>query len=325
MMGVNSGDGRGNITAYATVLDSDAVMQADRDFSACSLAPNPDGVLHLRRFGHERGGRFTNFNAPGFPAYNLTIDSATDMRNFDATTDQYNFGPLNHYQRPERRYSIGAMGHYEFGEHADVYSQLMFTDYESVAQTAPGGNFGDTDSINCDNPLFPVNALPLDRLRRDRDRQRRLRADVHPAPQRRGWRPTVVVCELVVPHGGGPARRDQRCLGLRRVRPIRQYVGRRVDAQLLRDQSPAECAQRRRRWRRPDLSVRDRRIGPELRSLESVRSEWHHPGPARLPSSYGSPDRTDEPGDLQRRHHRRPRYLRVQEPVGERRRAGRVR
>ena len=37
------------------------------------------------------------------------------------------------------------MGHYEFGEHADVYTQLMFTDYESVAQIAPGGIFiGDT-------------------------------------------------------------------------------------------------------------------------------------------------------------------------------------
>ena len=33
------------------------------------------------------------------------------------------------------------MGHYEFNEHADVYTQLMFKDYESVAQIAPEGNF----------------------------------------------------------------------------------------------------------------------------------------------------------------------------------------
>ena len=64
----------------------------------------------------------------------------------------YNFGPLNHYQRPERRYSLGAMGHYEFSEHAHVYTQRMFNDYESVAQVAPGGNFLNTSSINCDNP-----------------------------------------------------------------------------------------------------------------------------------------------------------------------------
>ncbi len=51
------------------------------------------------------------------------------------------------------------MGHYEFGEHADVYTQLMFNDYESVAQIAPSGNFFDTGSINCDNPFLPVNSL----------------------------------------------------------------------------------------------------------------------------------------------------------------------
>ena len=43
MVGVNSGDGRGNITAYATVFDSEAVLQADRDYSACTLNPNPVG------------------------------------------------------------------------------------------------------------------------------------------------------------------------------------------------------------------------------------------------------------------------------------------
>jgi outer membrane receptor protein involved in Fe transport len=74
-------------------------------------------------------------------------------------TDQYNFGPLNHYQRPERRYSLGAMGHYELNEAADVYTQLMFTDYRSIAQIAPGGVFFDTSTINCDNPLLPQNSL----------------------------------------------------------------------------------------------------------------------------------------------------------------------
>jgi outer membrane receptor protein involved in Fe transport len=161
MVGVNSGDGRGNLTAFASVFDSDAVLQSDRDYSACSLGANPTVSFTCGGSDTSAGGRFTNFNAAGFPAYNLTVLNDTDMRNFDATTDQYNYGPLNYYQRPERRYSLGAMGHYEFGEHADVYTQLMYTDYESVAQVAPGGNFGDTNSVNCDNPLVPVNALPL--------------------------------------------------------------------------------------------------------------------------------------------------------------------
>ncbi len=172
MVGVNSGDGRGNITAYASVFDSNPVMQADRDYSACSLGANPTTSFTCGGSSTSAGGRFTTFGAPSYPdpdgagpmtagpAYNLTVLNNTDMRNFCNNTDLYNFGPLNHYQRPERRYSLGAMGHYEFGEHADVYTQLMFTDYESVAQIAPGGNFGDTNSVNCDNPLIPVNALP---------------------------------------------------------------------------------------------------------------------------------------------------------------------
>ncbi len=46
------------------------------------------------------------------------------------------------------------MGHYELTEYADVYTQLMFTDYKSIAQIAPGGAFFDTTTINCDNPLL---------------------------------------------------------------------------------------------------------------------------------------------------------------------------
>ena len=152
-VGVNSGDGRGNLTAYATVFDSKSILQADRDYSACSLNPNPVGSFTCGGSSTNAGGRFTDF-----ATYDFTIDTADSFRNFTAN-DLYNYGPLNYYQRPERRYSLGAMGHYEFGEHADVYTQLMFNDYESTAQIAPSGNFFSTGSINCDNPFLPSNNL----------------------------------------------------------------------------------------------------------------------------------------------------------------------
>jgi iron complex outermembrane receptor protein len=156
LVGVNSGDGRGNITAYATVFDSKQVLQRDRDYSACSLNVLTPATESFDCGGSSTnaGGRFTDFST-----YDFTTDTADSFRPFNPATDLYNFGPLNHYQRPERRYSIGAMGHYEFSERADVYTQLMFTDYESVAQVAPGGNFFNTSSVNCDNPLLPVNSL----------------------------------------------------------------------------------------------------------------------------------------------------------------------
>ena len=155
MVGVNSGDGRGNVTAYATVFDSKQVLQGDRDYSACSLATAPPTEsFGCGGSGTSAGGLFTDF-----ANYYLTADTAESMRDFDFGADLYNFGPLNHYQRPERRYSIGAMGHYEFGEHADVYTQLMFNDYESIAQIAPSGNFFETGTINCGNPFLPVGSL----------------------------------------------------------------------------------------------------------------------------------------------------------------------
>jgi iron complex outermembrane receptor protein len=148
-MGVSTEDGRGNITAYAGVRDNKEVLQRDRDYSACSLNANPTSSFSC-------GGSATSY--PGYfytPAGIFTIDQATGNTFRPFTDDDlYNFGPKNFYQRPDTRYVLGAMGHYELAEVADVYTQLMFADYESVAQIAPGGNFFDTNTINCDNPFL---------------------------------------------------------------------------------------------------------------------------------------------------------------------------
>ena len=136
------------------------------------------GLLRLRRLGHGVPGSFSDFGANDnsnagpdliegtaddvpdtnpLPSYNFTVDESTgNFRPFNNALDQYNFGPLNHYLRPDTRYSLGALGHYELSESADIYTQLMFTDVRSVAQTAPGGMFvGDVGgTINCDNPML---------------------------------------------------------------------------------------------------------------------------------------------------------------------------
>ena len=152
LMGVSTEDGRGNITAYAGVRDNDEVLQRDRDYSACSLSATRNSDL-----SHRCGGSATSY--PGYfytGGKAFTIDSTTGntFRPFNSATDLYNFGPTNHYQRPDRRYSLGAMGHYELTDYADVYTQLMFTDYQSIAQIAPGGNFFDSNQVNCANPFL---------------------------------------------------------------------------------------------------------------------------------------------------------------------------
>ena len=174
-IGVSTEDGRGNITAYAAYQDNKQILQRDRDYSACSLDVNPTVSFACGGSSTAFPGRFTDFgsnsnanngpdNLPNtaddvpdtnpLPGYNSSLNG-NDFRNFDASLDQYNFGPVNHYLRPDRRYSLGALGHYELAPFADVYTQLMFTDVRSVAQIAPGGIFiGDTSTINCDNPFM---------------------------------------------------------------------------------------------------------------------------------------------------------------------------
>jgi len=157
LMGVSTEDGRGNITAYAGVRDNDEVLQRDRDYSVCSLSATRNSDR-----SHRCGGSATSY--PGYfytAGAAFTIDSTTGntFRPFNAGTDLYNFGPTNHYQRPDRRYSLGAMGHYELTDYADVYTQLMFSDYSSIAQIAPGGNFFNSNSVNCGNPFLSAQQL----------------------------------------------------------------------------------------------------------------------------------------------------------------------
>jgi len=161
MVGVGTEDGRGNITAYAVIRKDDAVLQGNRDYSTCTLgatAGNLAALVNPGRFSCGGSGTAYPGTFTDFVNYNFTVDSGTGntFRNFVNATDQYNFGPLNHYLRPDKYYSFGALGHYELSDHADVYTELMFTDYRSPAQIAPGGAFFDSSSINCDNPLLSV-------------------------------------------------------------------------------------------------------------------------------------------------------------------------
>ena len=181
MMGVNSADGRGNITLYGGVEAQDQILERDRDYSACSLNVTTPMDTSFSCGGSSTAypGRFTDFGANNnsnngpdgiagtpddvpdtnpLPSYNLKPQAGTGANSFapfSNALDQYNFGPVNHFLRPSRRYNLGASGHFELNDHADVYSRLSYTNYDSTAQIAPGGIFiGDTSTINCGNPLM---------------------------------------------------------------------------------------------------------------------------------------------------------------------------
>ncbi len=166
ILGANSPDDKGNITAYATYRHTDAILQGTRDFSDCGLATvtGPGGVTNNIHScvgsSNSAYGRFDRKtgNLPGNRANNP--DGTQTFVPYSAAL-AYNFNPLNFLQREDDRYTAGFFAHYEITKAAEVYSDFMFTDDQTNAQIAPSGLFRNTGpnltsgyTINCNNPLL---------------------------------------------------------------------------------------------------------------------------------------------------------------------------
>jgi len=148
ILGVNSPDGKGNVTAYAGYRHVEPILQGNRDFSSCTL---------------NSGDTFASASCGGsgtaFPARfgNFVVDVTGPGNTFRprvGARDVYNFGPDNYYQRPDDRYVLGAFANYEINDWATAYMDVMFMDDTSTYQIAPGGIFAGTFSVNCANPFL---------------------------------------------------------------------------------------------------------------------------------------------------------------------------
>jgi outer membrane receptor protein involved in Fe transport len=162
--GVGFDDGRGHITAYAGYRHTDPVLQGKRDYSACALtARTAAQVTATPSRLYQCGGSATSnpatiiaFEPTGDPArpFTSTLFQIGPNRTLLPGFTPFNFGPLNHYQRPDERYTAGLFANYEISPALQPYVEFMFMDDRTVAQIAPSGNFGNTFSINCNNPLL---------------------------------------------------------------------------------------------------------------------------------------------------------------------------
>jgi iron complex outermembrane recepter protein len=163
VMGMNTGDGRGNATVYAGYRQLDGLLQSERDYSACALNPDGDGAF-CGGSSTTAPARFDTMLQSG-PNAGVPIDSFMtnpdgSLRPF-AGTDQYNFAPANYYFRPDERYTAGLFAHYDLGEKSQAYAEFSFMDDQTVAQIAPAGLFlnggpgaGSGYLVNCDNPFM---------------------------------------------------------------------------------------------------------------------------------------------------------------------------
>jgi iron complex outermembrane receptor protein len=165
--GINSADDKGNATVYATYRNIGSVLQSKYDYSACTLGsgfiggPSANGgKFNCAGSSTSYPGRFGLTAINGVPASGPTntIGPNGTLVPFTAA-DEYNYGALNYFQRPDERYSAGAFAHYEINEHATVYTNFMFMDDKSVSQIAPSGIFVDTRTFNCSNPFLSTDEL----------------------------------------------------------------------------------------------------------------------------------------------------------------------
>lgn len=165
--GTGFDDGRGHATAYIGYRKVRPVLQARRDYSACTLQTTGAALTAPRRLNPaaplQCGGSLTNeigtviyydttSTSEGGVGTTSTIGGLGAGSLTRGLVQRFNFAPLNHFQRPDERYTAGVFADYEINESIHPYMEFMFMDDKTVAQIAPSGNFGNTLTINCDNP-----------------------------------------------------------------------------------------------------------------------------------------------------------------------------
>lgn len=155
MVGANTQDGRGNVTGYFTWRDQNEVLQGERISSACAVGSAAGGTdFSCSGSGTTNPAQFAN-SAPVANPFRFTLDENGNPRPFVSPDDTFNFGPYNHFIRPNTRYAAGLIGRYEITDKIESYMEFGFNDDSTVAQVAPAGIFfGQTNSINCDNPFL---------------------------------------------------------------------------------------------------------------------------------------------------------------------------
>lgn len=171
--GSNFADGKGNVTVYATYLNSAPAVGAQYDFAGCTLntpgTPKklqaPNASVKCGGSSSSATGRFFLFGQSGTSAFATLADKTVDaktgaFRDYVGATDSFNYGALSYLQRQAERYTAGSFFNLDINDTTRVYSETMFARNTSHAQYGPSGLFAfGTPVISCDNPLLQPDQL----------------------------------------------------------------------------------------------------------------------------------------------------------------------
>jgi iron complex outermembrane recepter protein len=157
-MGSAFDDNRGHAMAYFGYRHVNSVLEQRRDYSACGLSGSTNITCGGSQTSAQGNGLvFNNQVATGTSTFftfgpNRTLVNGSTL---------YNFNPTNYFQRPDERYTAGAFADYEVTPAIHPYMEFMFMNDHTLAQIAPSGDFGNTFTLNCDNPLMSAQARDI--------------------------------------------------------------------------------------------------------------------------------------------------------------------
>jgi iron complex outermembrane receptor protein len=146
VMGSNTADAKGNVTAYFTYRSADPVSQGNRDFASCLLKEKGNNATVCS------GSANSNYFEPG---------SGTALDNvFTVVGNQllpypqagssppalFNSSPLQYFSSQTSRYMGGLFAHYDLADWAKPYLEFNYMNDKSSIQIAPSGLFIGGDS-----------------------------------------------------------------------------------------------------------------------------------------------------------------------------------
>ena len=152
-LGSSLADGRGNVVLSIGKTTSDPLTQGEREYGLASLSstnglPSGSGTTVPSAFSTSIGPGGTTARAG---AWQIDPTSGSLVQ----PVNSFNFNPQNYYVTGLDRSQATALGNYKINDHADVYTEVFYTNSKVASALASSGTFGNTFNVPIGNPYIP--------------------------------------------------------------------------------------------------------------------------------------------------------------------------
>jgi iron complex outermembrane recepter protein len=159
VLGSDFADGKGNATGYFTFTSTSPAVGSQYDDAGCTIIGGKTRTSPMKCGGSETmaSGAFIEtglVNGANSTLVSDTVDQKTGLMRPIQASDLYNYGATSYFQRSLKRYTGGAFLHYNINDNAQLYSETMWANIETIAQYGPSADFFSPANISCTDPLL---------------------------------------------------------------------------------------------------------------------------------------------------------------------------